>query len=66
MINKITVKQYRNEPSGSTLGNHTYHYGISFNGGYFYSVTTTEEGMWELRRVFREAGYTVEFVEGWK
>lgn len=67
-MKKIVITQYRKEPSGSTIGAWLYHYGIDFKGGTYhsYSVETTSEGMGEIMRVFKEAGYEVEFIRKWE
>lgn len=64
-MKKIVITQYRKEPSGSTFMAYTYNYGIDFRGGtyYSYSVTTTQEGIGEIARVFKEAGYEIEWKE---
>jgi len=65
-ISKIVVTQYRKENSGSTIGAFLYHYGIDFRGNYSCSVEATSEGIGEIMRVFKEAGYEVEFVKKWE
>lgn len=65
-MKKIVITQYRKEHSGSTIGAWLYHYGVSYNGDYFYSVETTSESMENIMRVFKEAGYEVEFIRKWE
>lgn len=67
-MKKIVITQYRKESSGSTIGAFLYHYGIDFRGGTYhsYSVDTTQEGIGEIMRVFKEAGYQVEFIRKWE
>jgi hypothetical protein len=67
-MKKIVITQYRQEHSGSTIGAWLYHYGIDFKGGthWNYSVETTAEGMGEIMRVFREAGYEVDYIKKWE
>lgn len=67
-MKKIVITQYREEASGATIGAWLYRYGIDFKGGTYhsYSVETTLEGMGEIMRVFKEAGYEVEYVRKWE
>lgn len=60
-MKQIIIKKYRNEPCGSTIGAHLYHYGISYTGenGYNYTVQTTEESIWNMQKIFQQAGYEV-------
>ncbi len=62
-MKKIVITQWKKEHCGSVVGAWLYHYGIDFRGNYSYSVETTAEGMGEIMRVFREAGYEVEYVK---
>lgn len=64
-MKKIIITQFRQEPSGSTIGAHLYQFGINFHGNYAYSLSTTQEGMMYLQEALRK-GNEVEFVQGWK
>lgn len=66
-MKKIIITQYREEPSGSTIGAWEYHYGIRYTADYHrYSVITTQESLWNMMRIFKEAGYEIVFIEKWK
>lgn len=65
-MKKIIITQYREEACGATIGAWEYHYGVNYNGNYSYGVTTTQESMDNMISIFKQAGYEVQFIEGWK
>lgn len=64
-MKKIIITQYREQPSGSTIGAFEYHYGINYHGNYSYSIITTSESMMYMREAL-EKGNEVEFIQAWK
>lgn len=59
---KIIIKEYSNQPVGSTIGAHLYSYGINYNGNYSYSLTTTKESMGYLVESLKK-GNEVEYIK---